>query len=179
MQRIDRIEIVGCFDPTMLHVDMPLMNLCAVRYLTVQGFMCSENDKSITQFLRCFPSLEELSITLNGWAPVTILGSLQWFNLKEVSLHGVWTAELEFYTLFRNHARTLRHFDINNSSLTQGSWESLFTNIRHLGSVSAVSASGELYGRTAKGTLNMDCGQAIELERFMKSPNLDWPFLHI
>lgn len=178
-QRTKNLQVFGCFDPSILHLNKSSTNFSWIQKLTVQGFKISDNDESIRQFLDRFRNLKELSISFHGWGPVAVLGSLQWPYLEEVSLHGVWTAEKEFYSLFKNHSTTLQRFDINSSSLTQGSWENLFTKMRDLGSQAAVSASGELYGRTARETLNMDCEHAVNLERFMVDSSVDWPFLRV
>jgi len=71
----------------------------------------------------------------------------------------MWTSEFELASILKAYTDLLTHFGLYDASLTDGSWEGLFTTIRDLERQPEITLSGELYGTSELETLDMGSNQ--------------------
>ena len=171
------LSISGYFDPTDLYTN-PSTKYSQLRNLEVQAFRAIENKKGIRSFLLMFPNLHTLSVNFRGYAPrVGIFESICWPRLKRLDIQGLWTSETEYYNILERHIKSLVYFGLHHPSLTDGSWQSLFTKIRNLQPQPQITLSGELYGTSGGETLDMGCDERrSRLLRFLEDHHTVWPF---
>jgi hypothetical protein len=170
-------SVLGCFNPDDLYLDSSA-TFPHIQTLEIDEFLGYENEKAIRSFLLKFPNLRTLSAKFRGWLPAMgIFESAHWPNLERLDLRGMWTSELEFANILETHANSLTHFGLHDSSLTDGSWEGLFTKIRDLNRQPETTLSGELYGTSELETLDMGSDQArYHMAEFLRDLNSAWPF---
>lgn len=176
--QVKALHISGGFDPRELYIQHTTNPYSHIQYLKIHDFRMCENEMSIRNFLRGFPGLHTLSISFQGWGPsIDIFKSLHWPKLGQLDIRGMWTSESEFAGILERHSKSLKQFSLHNPALTQGSWQSLFTNIRALDTQAEIILSGELYGRTSGDTLNMECNQVrSDIADFLRDHESVWPF---
>jgi hypothetical protein len=174
---ITSIAINGTFDATDVHLSGGT-TFSGIQKLQVTSFKVLQSQEDIRLFLQAFPNLTHLSIGFQGWGPSIpdIIGRLFWPKLKVLKVNGIWASQQEILAIFEHHQSSLEEFTLNHAALTQGSWKSLFTKIRHLNTQVHVSAEGELYGRRSKDTLILHHAATARLLEFMKDLTVLWPF---
>jgi hypothetical protein len=172
---ISTLQIQGVFNPVELHLESSSVFL-SIQRLHIGSITVTEGCAA-RHFLLAFPNLTELSMIFEGLSPSPdVTGGLFYPRLRRLSLGDMWASEQDIFTLFERHRHTLVHFALNNATLTQGSWQSLFTRIRELGSTTYVTADGELYGRRRRETMSMHPSIARDLARFLQDREMKWPF---
>lgn len=132
----------------------------------------------VRKFLQAFPNLADLSITFKEWerAIPDIVGALFWPSLRRLRVDELWASEEEIFSSFSHHRDSLECFSLGNTTITQGSWRSLFTRMRSLRARGQVTADGELFGRRSRDTLKMNPTASTQLARFMQDSQQSWPF---
>jgi hypothetical protein len=176
--QVKEFHISGAFDPRELNIQHTVSNYSHIQQLKIHDFQMCENEMSIRTFLRGFPELRTLSVSFQGWGPsIDIFKLLHWHQLEQLDIRALWTSESEFISILERHSKSLKQFSLHNPALTQGSWQSLFTKIRALDTQARIVLSGELFGRTSRETLNMECDQTqIHIAEFLRNRNSIWPF---
>ena len=170
--------IHGTFNPAELYRCGSVLRFPSIYKLCIVSLQIQENEDMIQKFLQAFPNLVDLSLTFKDWGPSipNIAGKLFWPHLKKLRLDDLWASEGDILSIFKDHQCTLEYFSLGNATIVQGSWRSLFTQIRDLGAHSQIIADGELYGRRSKDTLNMNHAALTLLRGFMRDKEAPWPF---
>ena len=169
---------IEAFKPTVIERFAP-SQFASIQTLEIESFRVLQDEHAIQRFLLTFPNLVKLSMSFLGWGPSipTIIGRLLWHRLQVLRISDIWASEDDIFDIFNNHIKTITCFNLENASLTRGSWRALFTRIRKLGSQATIMADGELYGRKSKHTLDMRSETVrLKLEHFLKDRNALWPF---
>ena len=169
------LVIHGTFNPAELSravLQLPSIHTLHINSLQVQGGGVTR------KFLEAFPNLVDLSVTFQGWGQAIpdIVGELFWPHLRRLRLDELWASEEEIFSVFEHHQEGLDCFSLGNTTITQGSWRSLFSRMRNLKAQGQVIADGELFGRRSKDTLNMNSVASAQLDQFMQDGQRLWPF---
>jgi len=170
-------SVLGYFNPEDLHLG-PSDTFPHIQSLDIDEFLVCENEKSIRSFLLRFPNLRTLSVKFRGWMPaIGIFDSTHWPSLTRLDIRGMWTSEVEFAKILETHADSLTHFGMHDSSLTDGSWQGLFTKIRNLERQPEITLSGDLSGTSELETLYMGSDLVQhQMSEFLHDLNVAWPF---
>jgi hypothetical protein len=149
-----------------------------IQSLDIDEFLVCENEKSISSFLLRFPNLRTLSVKFRGWMPaIGIFDSTYWPSLTRLDVRGMWTLEVEFAKILETHVDSLTYFGMHDSSLTDGSWQGLFTKIRNLERQPEITLSRDLSGTSELETLYMGSDLVQhQMSEFLHDLNVAWPF---
>lgn len=171
---VTRLAIRGTVSPGELSQDLLLPHIHDLHLTSLQV----RGGAVMRTFLAAFPNLVDLSITFKGWrqAVPDIVGQLFWPQLRRLRLDELWASEDEIYNVFDHHQQSLRCFSLGNTTITQGSWQSLFSRMRSLKFAGQIVADGELFGRRSRDTLNMNPVASAQLYQFLQDSEEPWPF---
>jgi hypothetical protein len=171
---IERLAIKGRLDLGRLSIEKSI-RFTSIRRLDIRRLVTGEDRDAVNNFFLRFPNLVYLSIQFQG-PRIPGMENQYWNQLKTLYLADFWASEQEFFALYQNHKSTLKSFCLNNPTLIQGSWKSLFTRIRRLNTTATITAEGELYGRRKRDSITMSPVAVKSLEDFIKNSQLPWPF---